>query len=131
MKTKLPPHIVSPTLLWFGFLAGLIVWPLLLFVDYAFEAMACNAGVSSGVITIWLHVITLIAVLIMIAAIAVSWRSWQTMGKGDGTESGPDVAGGRASFMALSGVILGILFLFFILVSDIAPFYLSACGGGV
>lgn len=131
MKTKLPPHIVRPTLLWFGFLTGPIIWSLLLFVDYGTEAMACNAGVSSGVIAVWLHVITIIAALITIAAIVVSWRSWQTMGKGDGTESGPDVAVGRASFMALSGVIMGILFLFFILVSDIAPFYLSACGGGI
>ncbi len=131
MKANLPPNTISPVLLWFGFLAAPIVWALLLFADYGTQAMSCNAGVGGGVIALWLHAITIVAALVTIAAITVAWRSWQAMGEGDGTEDGTDVVGGRTRFMALGGVIMGILFLFFILVSDIAPFYLTACGGGI
>lgn len=105
---------------WIGVLTGPIVWLLQLQVNYSLVQTACETGRK------WpLHVVSLLALLLVTAAAAVSWRLWKRLPEGS-TEEGPPRET-RSRFMALCGLVTSALFALVIVAMEIPNWVLHAC----
>jgi hypothetical protein len=112
--------------LWFGVFAGPAAWSLQVLIGYNAEEIACSAGSQSeelvGVdIEPLLAVVHIALTAVTLAALIVSIRLLRLHSRGDST------TGGRATWMALAGVMVSVLFLV-VLVSGFAPmWFLTTC----
>jgi hypothetical protein len=112
--------------LWFAVFAGPAAWSLQVLIGYNAEEIACSSGSQTeelagvGIETLIIAVqIALTA--ITLAALIVSFRYLRSYGRRDPT------TGARATWMALAGVMVSVLFLV-VLVSGFAPmWFLTTC----
>ena len=111
---------LSPLPLWTGVLAGPVVWAANLTVSYALVKWVCSSR-QFGV----LHLITVISVVVVIAAAWLSWAALhETRGEmpADGGEP-PE----RARFMAILGLTSSAFFIVAILANEMPRWVLDAC----
>lgn len=110
--------------LWFGLLGGPAGWTAHLLLSYPLVPLACATGLR-----LILHAVTLVTVGIIVAAAVVAWRSWQRLGAPNGGGDGAELADRWQGFMALSGVLLSLLFLFVTLAEGLPVFFHDPCVG--
>lgn len=112
--------LLHPLMLWAGWVAGPAAWALHLMGSYLLVSMACETG------DIWLlHGVTLVTLLMSLAAVAMAWRQWGQVGRywpgsGDGETS-------RIRFMAIMGLLLSALSALLIAAEGVPNFILSPC----
>ncbi len=107
--------------LWFGVLGGIGAWAAHLGLSWRLVGYACTHDS-----TLWLHVVTLVAALITLAALVTAWTRWRSAA-GE-VDSAASVSVETNQFMGLLGTIVSALFLLLILVEGVGPFVLEACG---
>jgi len=121
--------------LWYGVLAGPVLWVVQLYVNYQWEeVLACSpAARSSGTVAglsvrTWILLVNAVATAGTVAALAVAVRCRR--------RTGPTEAGGVrttefrrdvAHWMARAGIINSLLFLLLIIVGFAPPLLLDAC----
>ncbi len=106
--------------LWFGVLGGPIAWSLHLIISYLLVRPVCWDG---GLIA--LHIISLGLVLTALAAAAVSWRQWRSVR--ESADADMHGTGGRVGFMALFGILSGLLFAAATVVAWVPIFLIGPC----
>ncbi|WP_346797473.1 hypothetical protein R5M92_02070 [Halomonas sp. Bachu 37] len=113
-------RILHPLLLWAGWLIGPLAWALHLVVSYVLLAWVCASGHH------WiLHAITLVTLAMSLAGVWLAWRQWSAAGRqwpGSG-----DRQMSRIRFMAIGGLILGVLSALLIVAEGIPNFFFGAC----
>ncbi|HSK09116.1 MAG TPA: hypothetical protein VK911_06045 [Vicinamibacterales bacterium] len=112
MTRETTREAVTPRQLWLAVALGPAAWALHLNVLYAMAAVLCDPR--------WLalfHVVTVGALLMTAAAAWLSWRLLNRLGEGPDSASGTL---GRARFMAISGLALGV-FLFLVVIAQWIP----------
>ena len=115
--------------LWFGLLAGPIVYSVHFLVVYLLVEAACKADLlhfsvlSFNGIAVSVLVLTILAALINLVAGVLTYRTWQRRKDIEG-----GTQGSYAPFMALVGVWLNGLFAITILATGIPPLFLQPCG---
>jgi len=107
--------------LWFAFLGGPIAWSAHLLASYPLVSIACQLGSTT-----LLHAITAVTAAIAAAAALTGWLAYRRVRTG-GPTAGPADRFARARFMAISGLALGILFTFVILVEGMPPMLHDPC----
>jgi hypothetical protein len=121
--------------LWFGVLAGPVLWVTQLYVNYQWEeVLACSPAVRSPGAVLGLSVRTVILLVNAVAtagtvsALAVALRCYRRTGA---VESGgvrtTEFRRSVAHWMALAGIINSVLFLFLIVVGFAPPLMLESC----
>ncbi len=106
----------------FGYLGGVLAWALQLAVGYPLVQLSCVTGT-----TLWIHIVSLVAIIITIAAGLVSYSVWRTGRAHDTADGQGEQAWGRDSFLGASGMLMSGLFLLLILYSGIPAFFLNPC----
>jgi hypothetical protein len=107
-------------LLWLAVLAGPFAWALQQQVSYMTTPTACASGRH-----LFLHLVSLAALLIVGAGAAIAWRRWKAASEGS-TEKG-DPKGSRVRFMALSGLTACVFFALVIVATEIPNLVLRVC----
>lgn len=115
-----PPRTPGAGRLWTGALAGPIAWLLNLGLSYLLTDWSCNTGHE-----IVIHLVNLVALLVALAGAALAWSIWEGAAPSGPTGAPPPI--GRVRFMALSGMILSLLFALAIIAQGVPPFILNAC----
>lgn len=115
-------------LLWFGILTAPTCWATQMVVNYSLdELISCSPasqtrGVVLGVTAeSIILIVNVVLTLVSVLALASALRCLKKTGSGD------DSTGGRARWMALSGVFVSALFIAMILVGFGPPLLLDAC----
>jgi hypothetical protein len=114
---------------WFGVSAGPVIWSVRLAISYMMIAIGCNAGftrpevVGLSGIEIPVALMSIVAVLITLLAAGISWRNWCWLKHSNGGNGPRD----RSRFMAVSGIMLSILFAGVMLVEAAPIFFLAPC----
>jgi hypothetical protein len=113
--------------LWFGLFGGPVAWSVQTLVNFPVAAHGCFprleplASPISGVRGV-AFAVSVLALLVCLAAAAVAWRTWtrtreeHQAGSGRGASDGAGTAlletgEGRTRFMALAGVLASVMFL--------------------
>lgn len=119
--------------LWFGLLAGPIVWSIYFIVGYGATEYVCKLGLLEfrilglAAISAIIVGLTLIALLITLYAGFLAYRNWQRVGK-DASEGPPSHRPEEnTQFMAQAGMLLSGLFTLIILLTGIPAFVLPPC----
>jgi hypothetical protein len=114
-------------MLWVGVLTGPTAWSLQVLINYNLEELACSSGARDvgriwGIgVSSWILIVDIVLVAATLAAFLLSLRCLRASRAGDRS------TGGRAQWMAVVGVMAGILF-FIIIASGLAPpFLLDVC----
>lgn len=110
----------GPASLWAGALAGPLAALTQLQVNYALVRWACDRGIEWS-----LHVVALVALLVTLAAALLSWRNWWRAG--GGFEDGGAGVLPRSRFMALVGLMLGLLSALVVVAQWIPVFLYNPC----
>ncbi|MBW3634144.1 MAG: hypothetical protein KY456_14055 [Chloroflexi bacterium] len=124
--TTTPPQNISERAesinwpLWFGVLGGPIAWSLHLVISYLLVRPVCWDG---GILA--LHLISLGLVLTALAAAAVSWRQWRSAR--DSADADMHGTGSRVGFMAVFGILSGVLFAVATVVAWVPIFLIGPC----
>lgn len=111
--------------LWFGLLAGPLVWLTLLETNYVLSYVSCEVRQ-----TWFLHLVALVSLAIVGIAGVAAWRAGARDGRLDDPHTppvGPETARERASWMAYAGVAMSIWFAIVILSMEVPVFILPAC----
>lgn len=117
---------LRPWRLWFGVGAGPLVWAAHFSAAYLLVTWAC-IGTLPWSASLWLHGVTVLALIVIVVAGVLSWRAWRALG----TSFDSDFEDGNASrkkFMAMSGTLLNIWFFVVIATSDVTLLTLPSCG---
>ena len=119
----------SAALMWFGVLAGPIVWAAQLLIDFGLdETIVCapgsrTRGVFSGVpIGTVIQITNAVATAVVATAFVVSLVRYRRLRAADATP------GRRALWMASAGMFNSALFLLAVVLTFASPFFLSPCG---
>jgi hypothetical protein len=110
---------VSEGALWFGLLGSHVAWLLHLALSYPLVPLSC--ALEWGMI---FHLISLVMVLAAVASLTVAWQSRQQL-RHEGANG--TARYGRQSFMALFGLLSGVLFLAVILAQWLPVFFIPPC----
>jgi len=131
--------------LWFGFLGAPLGWTLQTLANTAVASHGCYPQLfplhspMTGAMRGILFVISLVAIIAGVAALAVSWSTWQRTRGEHQEKSGADASRhdqstaaletgeGRTRFMALSGLLTSVVFLIVILAHTAAVFVVVPC----
>lgn len=130
---------VSAGRLWFGLLGAPAAWFVTEFLGYLLAARSCEAG-RNGINAYGVGnppvVVGVLALLMLAVAVAAAWVAGGTLRR-LGARPGAAAAGrlegdraaewGRARFMALAGVLTGVLFALGIVLIGLPPFLVRAC----
>lgn len=137
---------VALWLLWFGFLGAPLGWTLQTLANTAVASHGCYPKLfpldkpSMGGMRGILFAISIAAIVVGVAALAVSFSAWLRTRSEHQEQSGEGARGhgrstaaletgeGRTRFMALSGVLTSIVFLIVILAHTAAVFVVIPCG---
>lgn len=111
---------LAPLPLWTGILAGPIAFAFNLTTTYALVHWTCEADRESV-----LHVVSLVALLIVIGGTWVSWMALRHSPDTLETDAGTPEA--RARFMALLGLASSAFFIFAIVANAFPQWVLDAC----
>jgi uncharacterized membrane protein len=132
--------------LWFGFLGAPLGWTLQTLANTAVASHACYPGLfplsspATGAMRGILFVISIVAIVVAVAALVVSFSTWSRTNNEHQAKSGEgarqhdrstaalETGEGRTRFMALSGVLTSIVFLIVILAHTAAVFVVLPCG---
>jgi hypothetical protein len=115
-------------LLWYGVLAGPLVWAGQLLLDYGLdEGVVCTPGnrtpglfFNTGIETV-IQITNLVATVLTGLALVVSWRCFRKLRDSDGT------VGNRARWMAAAGLFNSSLFLIISVMKFASPIFLAPC----
>lgn len=130
--TRPQPHPVARRPLWFGFLAGPIIWSIHLSVTYFVVTLACTTRVFDWS---WFgfagaEIVHTLASVIALGAVGFMayWTS-TLFNRAGGTQAygDSDGAAGRSRFMALGGLLMNGLFFIAILAAAVPGFFLGVC----
>jgi ABC-type xylose transport system permease subunit len=116
--------------LWFGLLAGPVVWSLLSIANYALDAQSCRpAGMELSrpvysAVRPLAGILTLIGIAIVVAALVVAARSRK---RSADANTPHDAVWSRVHFMALAGIITSAVFLEAIVLHGIGVIVIPAC----
>ena len=129
-------HLASLAVLWFGFFGAPLAWSVQELVNTPVVAHACYPrteplrsplfpGASAFAVAV--SVVTALAAL---AALLTALRTWRTVRRGHEHEESAllEVGEGRTRFMALAGILLGVVFLLGIVMHTIPILMLPPCG---
>lgn len=107
--------------LWVGVIGAPMVWATQLQAGYTISQFVCGNGMS-----LWSHVVTLVAMILTIVAAVLCWREWKRLGAGstEETEGGPVP---REWFLSVLGFALSCLMTLVILLQGAASFFLDGC----
>jgi hypothetical protein len=129
---------VSDALLWIGLFAAPALWSIQQLLGYSVLAHRCFPatvpldGRSPGGPWVLALVVTIIAIVVSLAAGGVSLRAWRRSSaeRAAGNEEASllEVGEGRTRFMAYGGLLLSGLFLVAVLFSGISLLVLPHCG---
>ena len=114
--------------LWYGVLAGPIVWACQLLLDYGLdEAVACAPGnrtpglfFNTGIETV-IQITNAVATVLTLLAFFVSYRCFRRLRASDET------VGNRARWMAIAGMFNSSLFLIISVMKFASPIFLGPC----
>lgn len=107
--------------LWFALLAPPVAFLAQLEANYAMVSSLCVRGER------WpLHLVTLVAIAVCVAAGVVAWRAWRATG-GPWPDYVTPAPSPRSRFMAALGGLVSALFLVLLIAQAIPPFILTAC----
>jgi hypothetical protein len=115
-------------LIWFGVVAAQIAWSLHLLLGYWIHSAGCANRL--GATDLFLHLLTLAAAGVAIAAGVVGWRNWHAAPDAETADGGTPGAASRVdrtTFMGVGGVLLGAFFLLAILFGELPVLLLPAC----
>lgn len=148
-----PPRLglrAAPWLLWFGVLGGATAWSLHMIVDWGITETVCRSGHDSMVgvpLRPLLAGLVLFFLVISLASTVVAFRFWRTLDRANRSDefseerhdAAPDsgdtavlaLRRRRASFMALVGLVINVLFDLMLIFSACAILVFPACAGGV
>jgi hypothetical protein len=120
---------VSSALLWYGVLAGPLVWAGQLMLDYGLtEAVVCAPGsvprgfvFNVGIGTV-VQVINAVATALTLAALIVAYRCFARLRTADATDAQ------RTRWMATAGLFNSALFLILTALKFASPAFLRPCG---
>ena len=130
LRVESHPARVGLASLWFGVLAGPIVWSLLTLVNYAVAAQSCQPAGRHLAHPLFTSVkvvggiATLVGFAIVVAALLVSVRSGRIANDADVPR---DAVWNRVHFMALSGIIVSAVFLYAILLHGLGVLFVTSC----
>lgn len=116
--------------LWFGVLAGPVIWSLLSLVNYVLAAQSCApAGLHLARplfpgVRIFAGALTLVGIAIVVVALVTAVRSHAAS---NDAVVPRDAVWSRVHFMALAGIITSAVFLVGIVLHGIAVIALPAC----
>lgn len=111
--------------LWFGIFAGPAAWALQTIIDYALVAHFCypddspvSAPAFGGARGVAL-LVSLLMLVVVLLSLMTAYRSWSATRHGHDNEHHEllEVGEGRARFMAFSGVLVSIVFLFAVIMN--------------
>ena len=132
--------------LWFGFLGAPLGWTLQTLANTAVASHGCYpqlyplSSPMTGAMRGILFVISVVAIVAGVAALAVSLSTWRRTNDEHQERSGEgarqhnqstaalETGEGRTRFMAMSGVLTSIVFLVVILAHTVAVFAVTPCG---
>ena len=133
--------------LWFGFLGAPLGWTVQSLANTALASHGCypqlyplQSPITGGLRGI-LFAVSVVAIGIGVAALAMSWSTWRrTRGEHQENSGNPsrqhghgtaalETGEGRTRFMALSGVLTSVVFLLVILAHTAAIFVVLPCFG--
>lgn len=110
--------IIELAMIWAGWILGPTAWGIHLMVSYLLVEWVCRTGDDWA-----LHGVTLFTLILALFGAWLSWRRWSLAGR---AWPGND-AQSRPRFLAVSGVIIGVLSALIILAEGIPTFFLDAC----
>jgi hypothetical protein len=121
--------------LWFGIFAAPVAWALQTIVDYGLVSHYCYPGrapVRSPTFSALRPTglaVSAIVIVIVLAALATSMRSWNATRHGHDAEHHEllEIGEGRARFMAFAGVLLSVVFLFAVLMNALPLIVNTIC----
>lgn len=137
--THTPPRTaLSLHSLWFGVLAGPIVWSLYFLAGYGLSEVACRLRLLESpmmgltALSLLILLLTLVALIVTLSAGFVAYRNWRHVNRA-GLSSSSAAGSHRldrdsGQFMALAGLMLSALFSFLILVTGLPVLVLHPCG---
>ncbi|MFL5615027.1 MAG: hypothetical protein ACJ796_15285 [Gemmatimonadaceae bacterium] len=119
--------LVPVSMLWFGIFGAPAAWALQTIVDYGLVSHYCfpdDAPVGSPTFTALRAtaiVVSVIVLAVVLVALMTAVRSWGATRHGHDAEHHEllEVGEGRARFMGLAGVLLGVVFLFAVLMNAV------------
>jgi hypothetical protein len=132
--------------LWFGFLGAPLGWSVQAIANTAVASHGCYPSLyplsspATGGMRGILFVISLVAIVLGVAALGMSFSTWrrtndehqEKSGEGsrrhDRSTAALETGEGRTRFMALSGVLTSIVFLVVIVAHTAAVFVMTPCG---
>lgn len=119
--------------LWFGLLAGPIVWTIYFLLGYGLIESVCKLGLLEsrilGLATVSTVIVglTVLALLITLYAGFLAYRNWQRIKDDELDGSQSDRPEENSRFMALAGLLLSGLFSLTILLTGVPAFILPPC----
>lgn len=120
----------APWLLWFGVLGGAVAWSLHTVVDWGLEETVCRSGnddVLGLPLRAVLGVLSLLFLALSIAATVVAYVLWRRLSGAPAGDGVAEIRRGRASFMALVGLVGNVLFTLMVLMSTVAVLVIPVC----
>lgn len=114
--------------LWIGLLAGPVIWSIYFVIIYLLAEIACGLNLLQftvwgvSIILLLVQVITVLALLPILYIGFQAYRRWQRL-RHDEIEIGEQ----PAEFMALGGVLLGLLFALATLVTGVSALVVQPC----
>lgn len=117
--------------LWYGIAAPTAAWAAHGLSGFLIANGTCSDGTASwgalpaGGVRALLLVLTAAFLAVAISGALVSWRTWRGLAAGDPAERPPGE--GRAEYMAVAGVLVGIVFSLGILLGGLPMIALGVC----
>lgn len=112
--------------LWFALLGGPLAWTAHLLTSYPLVPLACRLQT-----TLPLNLVTAATALLAASAAATGWLAWRRLPASGGARDRVEDVGGRARFMAAAGAVLGVFFVYVIVVEGLPPLLQDPCIDGL
>jgi hypothetical protein len=135
MTTYITPPAKSSKLgaLWFGLLAGPIIWSVYFMVGYGLVEFVCKLGLLGfnllglSAVSVIITGLTLVALLATLYGGFLAYRKWQQLKRDEADQVNRGRAEESRVFMALAGVLLSGLFALLILLTGLPALVLRPC----
>jgi hypothetical protein len=128
--------IPRPLILWYGLWGGPAAWSVQLLIDSPVAAHTCFPHQrplfhpTLGALTAVSTVIGLVALAVAAGALVIATKTWLSLRRRTQPPSADELTDrhrSRALFMAASGMMIGALFTFGVLLNAISPTLVPAC----
>jgi len=121
----------APWLLWFGVLGGAAAWSLHTLVQWGIDETVCRSGhdeIAGIPLRPLLIGVSVLLLLLDLAATSVSYRQWRTLREAEGADSRSALGLERAGFMALVGFVGNIVFGLMLACAIVTVLVFPVCG---